>query len=77
MRVSPLGLAIAPNGDLFTVNAGDGNRVETTPQVKQVAAAVVGWIDNTAAPMAATKMKMPRVWRRRVLRVRGSIDSGA
>jgi hypothetical protein len=27
----PLGLAIAPNGDILTVNAGDGNLVETTP----------------------------------------------
>jgi hypothetical protein len=27
----PLGLAIAPNGDILTVNSGDGNMVETTP----------------------------------------------
>ena len=27
----PLGLAIAPNGDILTVNSGDGNLVETTP----------------------------------------------
>jgi hypothetical protein len=27
----PLGLAIAPNGDVLTVNGGDGNIVETTP----------------------------------------------
>jgi len=27
----PLGLAIAPNGNILTVNAGDGNLVETTP----------------------------------------------
>ncbi len=27
----PLGLAIAPNGDILTVNAGDGNLVEITP----------------------------------------------
>jgi len=26
-----LGLAIAPNGDILTVNGGDGNMVETTP----------------------------------------------
>lgn len=26
----PLGLAIAPNGDILTVNGGDGNIVETT-----------------------------------------------
>jgi hypothetical protein len=28
---SPLGLAIAPNGDILTTNGGDGNLVETTP----------------------------------------------
>jgi hypothetical protein len=33
----PLGLAIAPNGNIVTTNAGDGNIVETTPAGKQVA----------------------------------------
>jgi hypothetical protein len=33
----PLGLAIAPNGDIVTVNGGDGNMVETTPGGTQVA----------------------------------------
>jgi hypothetical protein len=33
----PLGLVIAPNGDIVTTNAGDGNMVETTPAGKQVA----------------------------------------
>ncbi len=28
---SPLGLTMAPNGDILTANAGDGNVVETTP----------------------------------------------
>ncbi|MFI5042022.1 MAG: hypothetical protein ACHQNA_09280, partial [Acidimicrobiales bacterium] len=32
----PLGLALAPNGDILTVNAGDGNIVETTPAGAQV-----------------------------------------
>ena len=32
----PLGLVIAPNGDIITTNAGDGNMVETTPGGKQV-----------------------------------------
>jgi hypothetical protein len=32
----PLGLAIAPNGNILTVNAGDGNLVETTPAGSQV-----------------------------------------
>lgn len=27
----PLGLAIAPNGDIVSTNGGDGNMVETTP----------------------------------------------
>lgn len=32
----PLGLALAPNGDILTTNAGDGNIVETTPGGKQL-----------------------------------------
>jgi hypothetical protein len=38
-----LGLAIAPNGDILTVNGGDGNMVETTPGGTQVA---VKTVDN-------------------------------
>jgi hypothetical protein len=34
---SPLGMTLAPNGDLVTVNGGDGNAVETTPSGQQVA----------------------------------------
>ncbi|PJM95800.1 hypothetical protein CG719_11335 [Streptomyces sp. CB01373] len=33
----PLGLAIAPGGNILTVNGGDGNIVETTPGGRQVA----------------------------------------
>jgi hypothetical protein len=33
----PLGLILAPDGDLLSVNAGDGNAVETTPGGRQVA----------------------------------------
>jgi hypothetical protein len=33
----PLGMAMAPNGDLIVMNGGDGNAVEITPQGKQVA----------------------------------------
>jgi hypothetical protein len=33
----PLGLALAPNGDLVAVNGADGNATEITPQGKQVA----------------------------------------
>jgi hypothetical protein len=32
----PLGLTLAPNGDILTTNAGDGNIVETTPSGKQL-----------------------------------------
>jgi hypothetical protein len=34
----PLGLTLAPNGDILTSNAGDGNIVETTPAGKQLVA---------------------------------------
>jgi sugar lactone lactonase YvrE len=34
---TPLGLAMAPNGDVLTVNAGNGRLVETTPGGLQVA----------------------------------------
>jgi hypothetical protein len=40
----PLGLAIAPNGDILSVNSGDGNIVETTAGGSQ---AVVKNIDTT------------------------------
>jgi hypothetical protein len=35
----PLGLILAPNGDILTTNAGDGNMVETTPSGHQIATA--------------------------------------
>jgi hypothetical protein len=34
----PLGLVLAPNGNILTANAGDGNIVETTPAGKQLLA---------------------------------------
>jgi hypothetical protein len=34
---APLGMAIAPNGDLIVVNGNNGNAVEITPAGKQVA----------------------------------------
>lgn len=34
----PLGLVLAPNGDIITTNAGDGNMVETTPGGRQLVA---------------------------------------
>jgi hypothetical protein len=33
----PLGMVLAPNGNIITSNGGDGNMVETTPQGRQVA----------------------------------------
>jgi hypothetical protein len=43
----PLGLAIAPDGDILTTNGGDGNLVETTPAGMQVA---VKMLDTSPAP---------------------------
>ncbi|MGH8142836.1 MAG: hypothetical protein ACREU2_10000 [Steroidobacteraceae bacterium] len=37
----PLGLTIAPNGNVITANGGDGNLVETRPTGKQVAVKTV------------------------------------
>jgi hypothetical protein len=38
---APLGLAIAPNGDIVIVNGGDGNMVEVTPAGTQAAVKAV------------------------------------
>ncbi|MFE4976620.1 hypothetical protein ACFRAR_31525 [Kitasatospora sp. NPDC056651] len=46
----PLGMAIAPGGDILTVNGGDGNIVETTPAGRQVA---VKQINNEGTPPGA------------------------
>jgi hypothetical protein len=43
----PLGLAIAPNGDVLTVNGGDGLIVETTPRGHQIATFL---LDNSGSP---------------------------
>jgi hypothetical protein len=45
----PLGLALAPNNDILTMNGNDGNIVETTPFGKQVAKKA---LDTTANPPA-------------------------
>jgi hypothetical protein len=37
----PLGLALAPNGNILTMNAGDGRIVETTPDGRQTGARFV------------------------------------
>jgi len=34
---APLGMTLAPNGDLIVVNGNDGNAVEVTPRGKQIA----------------------------------------
>ena len=44
---APLGLAIAPGGDVLTVNGGDGNLVETTPSGAQVDTIT---LDSTGSP---------------------------
>jgi hypothetical protein len=44
---APLGLTLAPNGDILTVNAGDGRIVETTPTGAQVA---FQWLDTSGSP---------------------------
>jgi hypothetical protein len=38
---APLGMTLAPNGDIITANGGDGNAVETTPAGQQVAKAQI------------------------------------
>lgn len=47
---APLGLAIAPNGNILTVNGNDGEITETTPAGQQV-----NWIflDSTGSPQGA------------------------
>jgi DNA-binding beta-propeller fold protein YncE len=46
----PLGLTIAPNGDILTANGNDGNLVETTPSGTQVAHKL---LDKTGTPPGA------------------------
>lgn len=46
----PLGLTMAPNGNILTVNGGDGNVVETTTDGRQVA---IKTLDTTATPPGA------------------------
>ncbi len=43
----PLGLTVAPNGHILTVNGGDGKIVETTPQGRQIATFT---LDNSVVP---------------------------
>src|SRR2546423_4382561 len=47
---APLGLTVAPNGDIVTVNGGDGNLVETTPEGAQFPPFL---LDNSGSPPGA------------------------
>jgi hypothetical protein len=47
---NPLGLVIAPNGDILTVNGGNGNLVEVTPFGAQIA---VRRLDSSGSPPGA------------------------
>ena len=44
---APLGLAVAPGGDVLTVNGGDGRIVETTPSGMQIASR---FLDRSGSP---------------------------
>jgi hypothetical protein len=46
----PLGLAVAPNGNILTVNGGDGRLVETSPAGMQVAHR---FLDKSGSPKGA------------------------
>ena len=47
---NPLGLVIAPNGNILTVNGGNGNLVEVTPFGFQIA---VRRLDSSGSPPGA------------------------
>ncbi len=46
----PLGLVIAPNGDILTANGGDGNLVESTPDGQQVAVKILDTLPTPPGP---------------------------
>ena len=47
--VGPLGLVIAPNGNILTANAGDGNLVETSPGGAQAAVRTVDTVTGAGS----------------------------
>ena len=47
---NPLGLVVAPGGDILTVNSGNGNLVEITPSGFQIA---VRTLDSSGSPPGA------------------------
>lgn len=49
----PLGLAIAPNGDILTTNGNDGNLVESTPGGQQVAVKMLDTSNTPPGPNGA------------------------
>ena len=53
----PLGLAIAPNGDILTVNGDNGKIVETTPGGAQIASRL---LDTRAAPWSRRAVRPGR-----------------
>ncbi|SPE27571.1 conserved exported hypothetical protein [Burkholderiales bacterium] len=50
----PLGLAITPNGNILTANAGDGNLVETTPGGAQAAVKTVDFATGAGSLFGLT-----------------------
>ncbi len=52
-----LGLAIAPNGDILTVNGGDGNIVETPPHGVQAAVKTIDTNDGGAGDLFGLAVK--------------------
>jgi hypothetical protein len=50
---APLGLTVAPNGDLVTVNGGNGQAVEVAPDGRQVATRALDTTPMTGAPAGA------------------------
>jgi DNA-binding beta-propeller fold protein YncE len=57
--INPLGLAIAPNGDVLTVNGGNGLIVETTPAGQQIATKL---LDSSGSPKGAGALFGLAVW---------------
>jgi hypothetical protein len=53
---TPLGLAVAPNGDVLTVNGADGTLLETTPGGRQVASQL---LDNSVPSPQTTPPTPP------------------
>ena len=60
---TPLGLILAPNGDVLTVNGGNGLMVETTPSGMQVAKKM---LDRSGSPPGDTTLTRRAAIPRRV-----------